>query len=362
MNAVFTPKYVTILTGLLAVAGMMYRPTSEGTIVILSLLIAAWLAITVHELGHVIFGMRVDYEFAFFTTGPLLIEKTKRGVQLKENKNWLSVGGMAVMMPPIVEKEKMINKSIIYSAGGPAFSLVCGLLSFVLYDQFASIFFLYFALMNAGIFLVTLIPSKGGMGSDGYIIFSLLRKNSDSLKLIENMIINKELFSKKNPTDWNTEYIQLAKQKKPSISNFLSGIMVYYYEIEKNGFHAAKEAVAGYTTIPVTKNNSGQLGIFIHMQQLAHFLTDNVEPEKMNDLQQFLSPIEPISFHRGQAMIACLKNDKQKALEHIQKVNKIIEESEHFYGFFKAEKTLTKLVEEKILKHQIEGKNTTGSV
>ena len=66
-------------------------------------------------------------------------------------------------------------------------------------------------------------------------------------------------------------------------------------------------------------------------------------------LSRFLWPIEPVSFNRGQAIIAYLQNNRMEALGHLEKVKNIIEKNEQSYGFFQAEKTLTNMVEEKIV-------------
>ncbi|UOE58947.1 M50 family metallopeptidase [Priestia filamentosa] len=352
MKNFFTPKIITILAGLLILVIGYFNHAIKDTIIIVGPLSSVWIAITIHELGHVIFGKIAGFEFNCFTTGPILIEKNAEGIKLRENKSWEFAGGMALMMPPFVQKEKMGSKQILYSAGGPILSLLFSLISFILYNQMEHIALLFFSLVNLGIFVVTMIPSgKGESGSDGYFIFLLLKNNEKSLSLLENTLIYREFLSNKKPNDWNEEYIQLAKQKAPSIDNIMYATMVYYYEIEKNGFISAKKKMEEYTTISITKQNSRLLSVFIHMQQLAYFLTDYQDNQfkSIKHLQQFLSPIEPVSFYRGQCIIAYLQNDISQASEYLQKVKKIIEKNEPIYGFFKVERTLTEMVEEKIL-------------
>ncbi|MFP7173885.1 zinc metalloprotease [Priestia filamentosa] len=352
MKNILTPKLVTGLICIVIIIGLYFDQTREDTILITGLLLGGWLAITLHEVGHVIFGKLVGFEFILFTTGPIQVEKTLKGIALRENRNWTHIGGIAVMMPPSVEKKEMVNKQILYSAGGPILSLLFGLTGIILYKQIEHVVLLSFAIMNLGILVVTMIPmGKGGIGSDGYFILSLLKRNQKSLELMDEMLISKELLSSKKPSEWNMTYIKLAREKKPSVDNVLYGMMIYYLEIEQNGIQSAKEKLSGYTSIPVTKKNKRALGTFIHMEQLAAFLMGYGEKQlhKIRKLQEWLSPIEPISFYRGQAMIAHLQDKDLQALKNIKKTKEIIEKNEKTYGFLRVEKMLTNMVEELIL-------------
>lgn len=351
MKELFTPKSLSILAAIAVVIGLVVGQTREETVMIGGLIAAAWLAITLHELGHVMMGKLAGFEFITFITGPVQVEKTEKGIVLKENRNWASIGGLAYMIPPLVKKDEMIHKQILYSAGGPVFSLFFALAGLILYYQVHHDFLMFFSLMNAGIFVATMIPSgKGGSGSDGYFIITCLRKNEKSLKLVEDLLIYRELLSYKKPGKWNQEYIQWAKQKTPSLDHVMDAMMVYYYEIEHRGFQAAQKQLDGFAAIPITKQNSRHLSAFTHMKQLAYFLLDNQSHslEKIHHLQQFLSPIEPVSYYRGEAILAYLRNNRTQALVHLEKVKKMIEKNEQRYGFFQAEKTLTNMVEEKM--------------
>ncbi|PRT15286.1 M50 family metallopeptidase [Bacillus wiedmannii] len=349
MKNIITPKLITVFVCILVLIEFCFNHKFESTMEIVGLLSSVWIAITIHELGHIIFGRIVGFEFVYFITGPIKIEKTQKGITLKENKNWESVGGIAKMKPPIVKLEEMRHRQILYSAGGPIFSFLFSFIGIFLYNEINQVILLYFSLLNAAIFIVTIIPI--GKRTDGYSIFSLLRNNEKSIKRLEDMLIYTELISNKEPSEWNKEYIELARKKATNIDNVMCAMMVYYVEIEQHGFQSARKKLDGYTTIPITKQNSKLLAIFIHMQQLAYFLTEdqNNQFKKINHFQQFLSPIEPVSFYRGQAIIACLQNDRQQALKNIEKVKKVIEKNEKRYGFFKVEKTLTNMVENKIL-------------
>ncbi|MFS0862183.1 M50 family metallopeptidase [Fredinandcohnia sp. 179-A 10B2 NHS] len=347
MRSLTTPKWVSVIGILLATLFVAIEKTQETTLLTVSLIFAAWLAIALHEMGHVVFGKRAGFKFGFFTVGPIQVEKTSSGIKVTENKNWTFFGGVALMLPPEVKKEILIKKWATFAAGGPLTSILITLLSFMFYIIFTYEFLLFFTIMNAGIFIATIVPLKGSMKTDGYVLLSLLNKDK-AHKVIDELLIMRELLGKKKPSDWNQEYIKAAKQKEASLENLQYAMLIYYHEIEKHGFQAAVDTMKEYREIPITKKNQFQLGFLIHMQQLSLFLQENPSLKEIVVLQNQLSNIEPFSFTRGKAMIAFLENDEPKANEYIDKVKKMISESEGMYGFFQAEKTLTSLLEKRM--------------
>ncbi|WP_010274604.1 site-2 protease family protein [Paenibacillus senegalensis] len=346
-----TPKWTSLFGLILILIGLYFEDTYDTTTMVLSLVLAMWLAIALHELGHIIFGKLSGFEFVFYIVGPFQFEKSTHGIRLKENKNWLFWGGVTMMTPTIqINKETITKKWPLFVAGGPFLSLLLGIISYVLYEHFSYMFLMYFAIINGVIFLATILPSKSSR-TDGYVLLTLLKNNKDSTALIEDLLVGKELLSRRIPTEWDNECIKIAKEKTASLEHLQHAMLVYYYEIEKHGFQSAIKAMTEYSKIPVTKNNKVELAFLIHMQQLSRFLQDDVQVEQIERCQSLLTSIEPISFYRGRSIIAHLENDREAALKYLQKVKDITEENEALYGFFRAEKTLTNLVEEKIRKN-----------
>lgn len=351
MKKFLTPKIITLIGFIFSIGGVMLNIFDKDIIVFIGMVVLLWVSITIHELGHIIFGIKSGFKFDCFITGFIKIENTSNGIEFKENTNWSSIGGMTIMTPPLVSKEELLNKQIIYSLGGPVLSVLFFLISISLYYVYGHITLLYFSLVNGVIFLATIIPSgKGVMGSDGYFILSILKSSQEALNLAEDILVSRELLSNKKPNEWNLECIQFNQKKLENIDSIMYATMLYYYEIENNGFQHAKKVVNDLTKIPINNDNNKSLAIFIHMQQIECFLTSNASNNlsKIKNLQVFLTSVEPVSFYRGQAIINCLQQEQVQAIKNIQKVNKIITKNEHLYGFFQVEKKLTNLIEEKM--------------
>jgi hypothetical protein len=352
MKDLFTPKWFSISIVLLVIIGLFFERTFEFTSLSAGLVLGIWLAITIHELGHVVLGCLVGFTFVFFTTGPFTIEKRHDRIKLTENKLWLYFGGVAMMTPPKLDNSNIIKKMTAYTAGGPAVSLITAIISVTIYRQFSFEFFTYFAMMNGAIFIATIIPINSAMKSDGHVLLTLLKNDALSIEHINDLQVTKELMSKKEPNEWDKEYILLAKQKQPKIEHIHYAMLIYYYEIQQNGFQSAVDSLKGYHSIPITTKNRFQLASLVHMQQLSLFFMSESQDEKILHLQSLLSPTEPVSFYRGKAILSYIQNDFQMAHKHLDKVKKVIEQYENTFGFYKAEKIVTQLVEEKIMSHE----------
>lgn len=299
------------------------------------------LSITIHELGHVLLGLYVGHRFLYFTSGPLTLEKSANKIRLVPNTSWIAFGGTSMMLPSSFEKEKMIQKEILYAFGGPAFSLLAAVVSYILYLSTDYSFFSFFAVMNLGLFLITIFPTAAGNDSDGHIIQKLWKRDEDSMLWIEQMIRNKEMLSPLRPTQWNEDNIKSAKKNS---TDSLSAVMVYYYEIDTNNFKTAREAVLNNFELQIPDRADVKLAYFIQMSQLNLFFNSQKEIGKIKGLQDKLSPLETISFERGKAIIAFLENDMSNAKLHLQKSDEFISKGIKNFGFLHAEAKLNQLV------------------
>lgn len=334
----------------LIVIGSLFETTEKITMMFAGLVVGWFLAVALHELGHVIFGLLGRFTFMFFTIGPLQIERTRTGIRHTENKNWMFFGGMASMLPPEnIDRSVLRKRWDLFVAGGPIMSLFCTV-SFTVCYFFINIQVLaLFAVINAVIFFSTIIPTNKGMQTDGYALLTLIKNNEESTKYLEGLLVKTELSSHKAPAQWKEEYIQYARQQSPSVENIVFAYMIYYYEIDTNNFQSAIQAMADYSKIPFAKKNKFLLGFLVHLKQLSYFLNDNeIQTEKMIEWQKQLSPMDSVNYYRGKAIIAYLQGDMKSAKKYLDKVKNIIEQFESLYGFYQAERKLTDLVKAKM--------------
>ncbi len=150
------------------------------------MLLAFLLVLALHELGHVLAGLAVGFDFRMYTVGPFMIEKEEGKLLFKWNKNLNTFGGLALCLPQ--NTENLAPKFIRFAAGGPVASLCWAMLafgvgqalptspegSFWMGTALLSAFFGLSAIFSLIIFVLTIIPMKsGGFYSDGGRILNL---------------------------------------------------------------------------------------------------------------------------------------------------------------------------------------------
>ncbi|NJB72322.1 hypothetical protein GGR42_002813 [Saonia flava] len=130
-----------------------------------SVILMAFIVLGVHELGHLIAGLKQGFRFELFVVGPLGIKRENGKIKIYLNKDIAHYGGLAATLPVDDNPENIKKLAIICLAGPIAsiiFAVVLGTLYLSLDFQFSKVI-LIGALTSLGIFLATTVPSKTGM-------------------------------------------------------------------------------------------------------------------------------------------------------------------------------------------------------
>lgn len=174
---------------------------SKTTLIALALLFIPifFIVIGVHEAGHALAGVLLNFNFTTYIVGPFMWDKEQTGWKFKWNKNVNTAGGLVVCLP--VGTENLKKRFSIYAAGGPIASLLLAALAYGASRLIANsetnngtgleiveYFFLIMSVLSLIIFIATAIPMhSGGFSSDGARIFRLL-KGGDTARL-ETLLI-----------------------------------------------------------------------------------------------------------------------------------------------------------------------------
>jgi hypothetical protein len=162
---------------------------SKTTVIILALLFIPifFIVIGIHEAGHALAGVWLNFDFRTYIVGPFMWNKEQTGWKFKWNKNVNTGGGLVVCLP--VGTENLSKRFSIYAASGPIASLLLTALAYGVFRlismyktdggtglEITAYFFLIMAVLSLIIFIVTAIPMHmGGFSSDGARILRLLR-------------------------------------------------------------------------------------------------------------------------------------------------------------------------------------------
>ena len=125
----FKPPYaLAVVVGILAmVVGFHIAKNSFGYELWMPaiLVTSAFSSIALHELGHLLAGKAVGFQFSFYIVGPLRVESTPRGaLRVVYNLDLQTWGGLCGMAPG--DSTNVARKFAFFVAGGPLMSLLGG--------------------------------------------------------------------------------------------------------------------------------------------------------------------------------------------------------------------------------------------
>ncbi len=191
-----------------------------------------FLALTIHELGHLLTGLFQGFSFEFFSVGFLGIKRDEnRKVKVFFNTDLNTFGGVAATSPREFTAETLQQFSNVILAG-PLTSLIFSLLALLLIfftPQPLSFILFVTGMMSFMVFLAVTLPSRTG-------IFYTDRKRYQRLKStgierdIETASIKAHLLQlKKEPiTQMDPEELALLTQDPAPIFQYIG----YYYLVD----------------------------------------------------------------------------------------------------------------------------------
>lgn len=139
--------------------------TEEKVIMFAGIIIMAFVAIAVHELGHLLTGLWQGFRFEFFVVGPLGIRREGDRTKVYLNKNLGYYGGVAATSPVDDQPDNAVKLARILLAGPIAsllFAVCCFLLAAALGKPLG--FSLYTGgVISVALFFATTVPSRTGM-------------------------------------------------------------------------------------------------------------------------------------------------------------------------------------------------------
>jgi hypothetical protein len=137
----------------------------ETIVFISSVILCPFIAILLHELGHLLAGLIQGFKLQLFVVAFLGIKRVDDKVVFYFNKDLQFFGGIAATSPQKITN--YLKKQFAYILiAGPLSSLIFGLLFLFLFKTTDSIFnssIGIIGIISSGLFLATTLPSKSGV-------------------------------------------------------------------------------------------------------------------------------------------------------------------------------------------------------
>ncbi|KYD27964.1 hypothetical protein [Parageobacillus toebii] len=156
-------------------------------LILLSTFLIMYSALLIHEIGHMIAGLFLKYEFQYLIIGPLIIiNNEKITIHFNGNK---SIWGQCAMFPTFKDYETSRKEYMYYLAAGSGSNAVIFLFSVIMYFITGHLLWIVLAISHLFMGGVAFIPVKaeGVYYTDG-LSFLILLKNNDTSKLYFNLL------------------------------------------------------------------------------------------------------------------------------------------------------------------------------
>lgn len=129
-------------------------------------LLAIFLALAVHESGHLVAGILQGFRFELFVVGLLGIKREKNAIKIFLNKNIGYMGGVVVTIP-VTQDVLNRRKFAIMVASGPIASFILAIVAFWVFSYSTSGairgFWFVTGSASVAVLLATTLPTKSGI-------------------------------------------------------------------------------------------------------------------------------------------------------------------------------------------------------
>jgi hypothetical protein len=204
-----------------------------------------WVAIAVHEVGHLLGGVAARFRFWLFVVGPLRVQRDEATGRVRAglNRELSLYGGVAASLP--TDTRDLPRRLAMVIAGGPLASVALALAAWgaaaLAGRSPAGVLLSVLALMSAGLAAATLIPmSSGGFTSDGGRLLRLMRSGPVAEREAATLPLIALWSSDTAPREWPRELVEaVTAHRDAKMEECYGNLLAYYHENDRGDTAAA---------------------------------------------------------------------------------------------------------------------------
>ena len=219
----------------------------ENIIFFSSIFFVPFLAILLHELGHLVAGIIQGFKIELFVVGFLGIKRENNKLKFYFNTNVQYFGGVAATSPAkLLSEDELKIKYKIILISGPIISLFFGVFAFVIFYVFDSAFTSLWGLLaitSFAIFLATTLPEKTGIFFTDRKRFQRLSDKGKigQIELAFLQIVNQSLLEG-NCGNLSLQNIEIMKSDEEKIVQFWAHYFEFQYFKDNNNMEQADKS------------------------------------------------------------------------------------------------------------------------
>ncbi len=215
----------------------------QWTVLGLGSVLALWLVLAVHELGHLLGARLAGWQPALWCVGPVRLDFSTGRTRLRWNRVLATWPGLAAAVPPAGRGTPGAWALVV--AGGPAASLLLAAAAgWVALDMsgWSGLAWGGLAAISGAIGLATLVPSQlGGFQSDGAQLLSVWRRDPGTGERLALSTLWTQSMTGVRPRDWDASAIAAAAQAQTDAQVALFGaLMQAQCDLDRRDLGAAR--------------------------------------------------------------------------------------------------------------------------
>ena len=206
-------------------------------------LVGLFLAIFLHELGHVAGGLSQGFRLYFFVVGPLRVSRRDGKLTFGLNRSFNLAGGLAACLPS--DNHDLAMRIAVMTACGPLASLLSGLIFWWMSRLFAGtvgVFIFLAAITSLAVAVATMLPFKSGQfNSDGARLKMYWTDPKAMSRWANTAALSGLCFSDLSPRDWPSVVVEEVRQQVDGSYDGVGASMTLYYHAIGTGDARAGE-------------------------------------------------------------------------------------------------------------------------
>ena len=204
LKAISTALVMLILAAMGAAGGFLLTASLfsgffnpfEVILALVGILLISYIAIIIHESGHLIFGLVCGYKFSSFRIASFMWVKQEGRINLRR-LSIAGTGGQCLMIPPTAKYGKI--PVVLYNLGGVIANVILTLLCLLVYyfslthNIVVALVFLFGAIISFIIALTNGLPFNiGGIANDGMNAIHLSKNKDAAIAFCNQLLMNAE--------------------------------------------------------------------------------------------------------------------------------------------------------------------------
>ncbi len=301
----------------------------NGWLVLLAMTFVLLLTAIVHELGHLLAGYFVQFQFHLLIIGPIRLWRENGRLRIQLQRSGTFFDGLAASLPIEGDRDNLGRRLLYFALGGPLASLALALAALLvvllLGNNLAQMLdylwvwecCLLLTIISYFFLLTSLRPGayQNGLMADGGRIMMVLRNTPEAQRWQALVLLNVADLAGKRPSEWDEQLVKQAYTHPDNSYDYLTAaVMNYHHWLDKKRPQEAATYLEEALNLPIAWAIGMRARLALEKAYLmaAYFQDASVAQEWFQQVKQNRREAN-LLFWRAKAALHALKEEEEMA-------------------------------------------------